>query len=61
MTRLLVLLAVMLFIVGLAYLTIAAIAKEGVTVLALIAIMILILVAVGAAGALLGPPRDPPV
>ncbi len=57
MTRLLVLGAVLVFIAGFAFLTAAAIAKEGVTFATLLSAFILVLLAVGIVGALRNPPR----
>jgi hypothetical protein len=55
--RLLVLGAALLFIAGLGFLTLSAIAAQGFTLASLIAIVILILLAVGVVGALHNPPR----
>ncbi|HXR29317.1 MAG TPA: hypothetical protein VN772_07030 [Solirubrobacteraceae bacterium] len=57
MTRLLVLLTALLFILGFAVLTIHAIAEQGLTAAAVISILILVLLAVGILGALRHPPR----
>ncbi|MGP0103192.1 MAG: hypothetical protein ACLPUT_16420 [Solirubrobacteraceae bacterium] len=57
MTRLLVLGAVLVFIAGFAFLTVAAIAKEGLTFATLLSVFILVLLAVGIVGALRNPPR----
>ncbi len=57
MTRLLVLGAVLVFIAGFAFLTVAAISKEGVTFATLLSVFILVLLAVGIVGALRNPPR----
>ncbi len=57
MTRLLVLGAVLVFIAGFAFLTFAAIAKEGLTFATLLSVFILVLLAVGIVGALRNPPR----
>jgi hypothetical protein len=57
-TRLLVLLAVLVFIGGFAFLTVSVIVKQGgVTVLSLLSVLILVLLAVGIVGALRNPPR----
>jgi hypothetical protein len=57
-TRLLVLLAVLVFIGGFAFLTISVIVKQGgITVLSLLSVLILVLLAVGIVGALRNPPR----
>lgn len=57
MTRLLVLGAVLVFIAGFAFLTVAAIAKEGLTFATFLSVFILVLLAVGIVGALRNPPR----
>jgi hypothetical protein len=57
LTRLLVLGAVLVFIAGFAFLTVAAIAKEGLTVATFLSVFILVLLAVGIVGALRNPPR----
>jgi hypothetical protein len=57
MTRLAVLAAALLFIAGFAFLTIHAIAEQGLTAAAVISILILVLLAVGILGALRNPPR----
>jgi hypothetical protein len=57
MTRLLVLGAALVFIVGLAFLTIAAIKREGFGAGTVISIFIVVLLAVGVIGALRNPPR----
>jgi hypothetical protein len=57
MTRLLVLGAVLVFIAGFAFLTVAAISKEGLTFATLLSVFILVLLAVGIVGALRNPPR----
>jgi len=55
--RTIVLFLALVFIVGFAVLTIAAIDQEGVTGESVIAIFILILLAVGVIGGLRNPPR----
>ena len=57
MNRTIVLFLALVFIVGFAVLTIAAIDQEGVTGESVIAIFILILLAVGVIGGLRNPPR----
>jgi hypothetical protein len=57
MTRLLVLSAALLFILGFAFLTISAIAAEGLTVAGVLSILILVVLGVGIVGALRHPPR----
>lgn len=56
MTRLLVLAVALLFIVGFAALTLAAIREHGVTALSLVSVFILVLMGVGIVGALRNPP-----
>jgi hypothetical protein len=57
MTRLFVLCAALVFIVGFAYLTVHAVAEQGVTVAGLLSVFILAMLAVGIIGALRNPPR----
>ena len=57
MTRLLVLAAALVFIFGFAFLTIHAIAEQGLTAAGVISILILVVLAVGILGALRNPPR----
>jgi hypothetical protein len=57
MRRILVLGAVLVFIAGFAFLTVAAAIEQGVTIASLISIFILVLLAVGIVGALRNPPR----
>jgi len=58
MTRLVVLVGALLFVLGLAFLTVAAIDKQGgITLLSLMSIFIVVLLAVGIVGALRNPPR----
>jgi hypothetical protein len=57
MRRILVLGAVLVFIAGFAFLTVAAAIEQGFTVASLISILILVLLAVGIVGALRNPPR----
>jgi uncharacterized membrane protein YoaK (UPF0700 family) len=57
-TRLLVLLAVLVFVVGFAFLTLTVIVKQGgITILSLLSVLIVVLLAVGIVGALRNPPR----
>jgi hypothetical protein len=56
-TRLVVLLVATLFIVGLAFLTLSAIAAQGFTLGSAISIFVVVLMGVGIVGALLNPPR----
>jgi hypothetical protein len=49
---------VLLFILGLAILTVAAAVKDGVTVLTLVSVLVLALFGCGIVGALLHPPPD---
>jgi hypothetical protein len=60
MTRVVVLAVALLFIGGFAILTADAVAEQGLTGEALIAILILVLLGVGIIGAILSQPRDPP-
>jgi hypothetical protein len=57
MRRILVLGAVLVFIAGFAFLTVAAAIEQGFTIATLISILILVLLAVGIVGALRNPPR----
>ncbi len=57
MRRILVLGAVLVFIAGFAFLTLAAIVEQGFTIASLLSILILGLLAVGIVGALRNPPR----
>jgi hypothetical protein len=57
MRRILVLGAVLVFIAGFAFLTVAAAIEQGFTIASLISIFILVLLAVGIVGALRNPPR----
>ena len=57
MTRLLVLCAALLFIGGFAFLTVSAMAEQGITVAGLLSVFILVLLGVGIIGALRNPPR----
>lgn len=57
MTRLFVLCAALVFIVGFAYLTFHAVAEQGVTVAGLLSVFILVMLAVGIIGVLRNPPR----
>jgi hypothetical protein len=59
-TRLLVLVAALVFIAGFGFLTISAIVEQGFSVGSLLSILILVLLAVGIVGALSNPPRNPP-
>ena len=57
MTRLFVMVVVLVFIAGFAFLTVAAIVEEGFSVASVLSIFILVLFAVGIVGALRNPPR----
>jgi len=57
MRRILVLGAVLLFIAGFAFLTLAATIEQGFGLASLLSILILVLLAVGIVGALRNPPR----
>jgi len=58
MTRLVVLVVVLVFIAGFAFLTVAAIIEQGLTIASFISAFILLLFGIGIVGALLHPP-DP--
>jgi quinol-cytochrome oxidoreductase complex cytochrome b subunit len=58
MTRTLVLLAALIFIVGFAFLTVSAALEQGVTLASLLSGFILVLLVVGILGALFNPPRQ---
>jgi hypothetical protein len=57
MRRNVVLTAVLVFIAGFAFLTFASIVEQGLTVAAVLSILILVLLSVGIVGALRNPPR----
>lgn len=57
MRRTLVLGAVLLFIAGFAFLTLAAAIEQGFSLASLLSVLILVLLAVGVVGALRNPPR----
>jgi hypothetical protein len=57
MSRYVVLLLALVFVVGFAALTIGAIAEQGLTAAGVISILILVLLSVGIIGALRNPPR----
>jgi hypothetical protein len=57
MRRILVLGAVLVFIAGFAFLTLAAIVEQGFTIASLLSILILALLTIGIVGALRNPPR----
>ena len=56
MSRNIVLLLVLVFIAGFAFLTVASIIEQGLTVAAVLSFFILALVAIGVVGALRNPP-----
>ncbi len=56
MTRLLVLATALIFIAGLAFLTVASILSQGFSLASLLSIFILVLLGVGIVGALRNPP-----
>jgi hypothetical protein len=58
MTRLLVLLAALIFIAGFAFLTVVAIIRQGLGAGSVLSIFILVLLSVGIVGALRNPPRQ---
>ncbi len=55
--RLLILALSLVFIAGFAYLTFAAVSKQGFTLLSAVSVFVLVLLAVGVLGALFNPPR----
>jgi hypothetical protein len=57
MRRILVLGAALVFIVGFAFLTVAAVIEQGFTAASLLSILILAMLAIGIVGALRNPPR----
>jgi hypothetical protein len=57
MTRLLVLIAALVFIAGFAFLTFTQVAEHGVSLAALLSVFILVLLGVGIIGALRNPPQ----
>jgi len=57
MRRIAVLGAVLFFIAGFAFLTVAAIIEQGFTIASFLSILILLLLGVGIVGALRNPPR----
>jgi hypothetical protein len=57
MRRTAVLAAVLVFIAGFAFLTLASIVEQGLTVAAVLSILILVLITIGVVGALRNPPR----
>jgi len=57
MRRIFVLSAVLVFIAGFAFLTVAAIIEQGFTIASLLSILILAMLAIGIVGALRNPPR----
>jgi hypothetical protein len=57
MRRLFVLCTALIFIAGFAFLTLRAIAEQGVTVAGVLSIFILLMLLVGVLGALRNPPR----
>jgi hypothetical protein len=57
MRRNVVLFAVLVFIAGFAFLTVASIVQQGLTIAAVLSILILLLLSIGIVGALRNPPR----
>lgn len=57
MRRIFVLGAVLVFIAGFAFLTVAAIIEQGFTIASLLSILILAMLTIGIVGALRNPPR----
>jgi VIT1/CCC1 family predicted Fe2+/Mn2+ transporter len=60
MTRLVVFGALLFFIAGLAFLTVATIIKDGVTAGTVVSALVVVLLAVGIVGAIVGALRNPP-
>jgi len=58
MRRTAVLAAVLVFIAGFAFLTLASIVEQGLTIAAVLSILILVLITIGVVGALRNPPRQ---
>jgi hypothetical protein len=58
MTRLIVLAIALMFIAGFAFLTVAAVIEQGLTIASLISAFILALLGIGIVGALRNPPRQ---
>jgi len=58
MTRLLVLGVALVFIAGFAFLTYAAIVRQGFSAASVLSIIVLVLLSVGVVGALRNPPRE---
>jgi hypothetical protein len=57
MTRAVVLLVALIFILGFAFLTVSAAIEQGVTIASVLSAFILVLLFVGIVGALFNPPR----
>jgi hypothetical protein len=57
MTRRIVLAVALLFIAGMAFLTLSAVSQQGFTLLSAVSIFVLVLLGVGIVGAMLSPPR----
>ncbi|HEX4484057.1 MAG TPA: hypothetical protein VH081_09745 [Solirubrobacteraceae bacterium] len=57
MRRNVVLFAVLVFIAGFAFLTVASIVEQGLTIAGVLSILILLLLSIGIVGALRNPPR----
>jgi hypothetical protein len=57
MTRLLVLVTVLVFIAGFAFLTFTAIVNDGITLDTVLSVFIVVLLSIGIVGALRNPPR----
>jgi VIT1/CCC1 family predicted Fe2+/Mn2+ transporter len=60
MTRLVVFGALLFFIAGLAFLTVAAIIEEGLTVGTVVSVLVVALLSIGIVGAVVGALRNPP-
>ncbi len=60
MTRLVVFGALLFFIAGLAFLTVAAIIDDGINVLTVVSALVVALLSIGIIGAIVGALRNPP-
>jgi hypothetical protein len=60
MTRLVVFGALLFFIAGLAFLTVATIIEEGLTVGTVVSVLVVALLSIGIVGAVVGALRNPP-
>jgi hypothetical protein len=60
MTRLVVFAALLFFVAGLAFLTVAAIINDGINILTVVSALVVALLSIGIVGAILGALRNPP-